>query len=94
MLARGVKKHGEGLEDAHRFLIPDGCHWDDVYSTAQSIGGALRHAMREIERVKSDILCRVFGTGDWVNKEKFTGDLNKVIIEGFSAIDYKKRSVL
>ena len=50
--------------------------------------------MREIEWVKSDIFYRAFGTGDWVDKEKFTDDLNKVIIESFSAIDYKKRSVL
>ena len=52
------------------------------------------HAMQEIERVNPGPLYRVFGIGDWDNKEKFTDDLNKVIIEGFSAIDYKKRSVL
>ncbi len=43
---------------------------------------------------KPDILYHVFGIGDWVNKENFTDEQSKVIIEGFPAIDYKKRSVL
>ena len=68
--------------------------WDDVHSTAESIGAALRHAMQEIERVNPASFHRVLETGDWVNKEKVTDELNKVIIEGFPGIDYKKRLVL
>ncbi|MDG1070727.1 MAG: hypothetical protein P8P32_03880 [Akkermansiaceae bacterium] len=74
--ARPIKQYGEDFEDGHRFLIPDGCHWEGVHSTAQSIGAALRHAMQEIERVNPGTFHSVFGTGDWVNKEKFTDELN------------------
>ena len=70
--ARMLADYGEDFEDEHCFQIPDGCHWDDVRATAKSVGAALKHAMQEIERVNPDTLYRVFGTGDWGNKEKFT----------------------
>ena len=71
-----IKQYGEGFEDEHRFLIPCGCHWEGVHFTAQSIGAARMHAMQEIERVNPGPLYRVFGIGDWDNKEKFTDELN------------------
>ena len=39
--------------------------------------------MQKIGRVNPDTLYRVFGTGDCGNKEKFTGELIKDMIEGF-----------
>ncbi len=50
--------------------------------------------MQEIERVNPGTFHRVFGIGDCVNKEKFTDEQNKVTVEGFPGIDYKKRLVL
>ncbi len=91
--ARMIEQYGEDFEDEHRFQIPDGCHWDDVRSTAKSVGAALKHAMQEIERVNPDTLYRVFGTGDWGNKEKFTDELIKDMIEGFSAIELGNNAV-
>jgi type I restriction enzyme M protein len=49
--------------------------------------------MQEIERVNPDTLYRVFGTGDWGNKEKFTDELIKDMIEGFSAIELGNNAV-
>jgi len=91
--ARMVEEYGEDFEDEHRFQIPDGSHWDDIRSTAQNVGAALKHAMQEIERANPDTLYRVFGTGDWGNKEKFTDELIKDMIEGFSAIELGNNAV-
>ena len=88
-----VEEYAEDFADEHRFQIPDGCHWDDIRSTAQNVGAALKHAMQEIERVNPDTLYRVFGTGDWGNKEKFTDELIKDMIEGFSAIELGNNAV-
>jgi type I restriction enzyme M protein len=44
--------------EVHRFQVPDGCHWNDVRSTAQNVGAALKHAMQEIERANPDTLFR------------------------------------
>ena len=42
-----------------------------------------RHRPEEIERANPDTLYRVFGTADWGNREKFTDELLKDLIEGF-----------
>jgi len=72
--------------ETHRFHVPDGCHWRDIRETPANVGTALIRAMREIERVNPDTLYRVFGTADWSNREKFTDQLLKDLIEGFSKI--------
>ena len=42
--------------------------------------------MQQIELANPDMLYRVFGAADWGNKEKFTDELIKDLIEGFSSI--------
>lgn len=72
--------------EIHRFVVPEGCHWRDVRETATNVGAALQKAMRGIERANPDTLYRVFGSADWGNREKFTDELLRDLIEGFSAI--------
>jgi type I restriction enzyme M protein len=72
--------------EVHRFQVPDDCHWQDIRDTPANVGAALQHAVQEIERVNPDTLYRVFGSADWGNKEKFTDELLKDMIEGFSSI--------
>jgi type I restriction enzyme M protein len=79
--------------EVHRFQVPDGCHWNDVRETSSNVGASLLHAMQEIERVNHETLARVFGTADWGNKEKFTDELLKDLIEGFSAIPLGNKTV-
>jgi len=45
--------------------------------------GIKRHRPEEIECANPDTLYRVFGTADWGNREKFTDELLKDLIEGF-----------
>lgn len=79
--------------EIHRFVVPEGCHWNDVRETATNVGTALHHAMQEIERANPDTLFRVFGTADWGNKEKFSDELLKDLIEGFSDIELGNKAV-
>ena len=51
--------------EAHRFQLPNGCHWRDVRAAAANVGAVLAHAMREIERANPESLYRVFGAADW-----------------------------
>lgn len=81
------------FEEIHRFEVPDGCHWDDIRETPTNVGAALAHAMQEIERTNPDTLYRVFGAADWSNREKFTDELLKDLIEGFSGISLGNNSV-
>ena len=79
--------------EIHRFVVPEGCHWRDVRETASNVGAALQKAMRGIERANPDTLYRVFGSADWGNREKFTDELIKDMIEGFSAIELGNNAV-
>lgn len=79
--------------EVHRFTVPDGCHWQDVREASSNVGAALSHAMQEIEKENPDTLYRVFGTADWSNREKFTDELLKDLIEGFSSISLGNQAV-
>lgn len=72
--------------EVHRFVLPEGCHWNDIREIPANVGAALQKAMQEIERANPDTLFRVFGSADWSNKEKFSDELLKDLIEGFSEI--------
>ena len=46
----------------HRFIIPRGHHWRDVFERTENIGYALNQALREIERSNPDELYGYSGT--------------------------------
>jgi type I restriction enzyme M protein len=79
--------------EVHRFTLPGACHWRDVRETASNAATALLRAIQEIERANPDTLYRVFGTADWGNKEKFTEEFLKDLIEGFSSIPLGNKAV-
>lgn len=79
--------------EMHRFVVPNGCHWQDVRETPTNVGAAVVHAMQQIELTNPDTLYRVFGTADWGNREKFTDDLLKDLIEGFSTFSLGNMAV-
>lgn len=79
--------------EVHRFELPDGCHWRDIRDTPANVGTALQHAMQEIERSNPDTLYRIFGSADWSNKEKFTDELLKDMIEAFASISLGNNDV-
>jgi type I restriction enzyme M protein len=79
--------------EVHRFVVPEGCHWNDVREVPINVGSALLRAMQEIERANPETLFRVFGSADWSNKEKFSDELLKDLIEGFSDIQLGNRAV-
>ncbi|MCG2795242.1 MAG: type I restriction-modification system subunit M [Actinomycetia bacterium] len=81
------------FSEVHRFQVPEGCGWGNIRETPANVGTALKHAMQEIERANPDTLYRVFGTADWGNREKFTDELLKDLIEGFSSISLGNNAV-
>ena len=72
--------------EIHRFVVPEGCHWNDVRDVARNVGTTLRRAMQEIERANPETLFRVFGNANWSDKEKFSDEPLKDLIEGSAKI--------
>jgi type I restriction enzyme M protein len=79
--------------EIHRFSVPEDCHWSDVRAAPASVGAALAHAMREIERANPDTLYRVFGAADWGNRQMLGDEILKDLIEGLSSVPLGNRSV-
>lgn len=73
----------------HRFIIPDGCHWQDVREVSENVGIAIVNAMNGIERSNPDTLYGVFSSFDdanWTDKNKLSDERLKDLIEHMSKI--------
>lgn len=73
----------------HSFVIPEGCHWDNVRAVATDVGKAIVAAMTGIERANPDTLSGVFSSFDdanWTDKNKLTDERLKDLIEHMSKL--------
>ncbi|SDY47107.1 type I restriction enzyme M protein [Ruminococcaceae bacterium YAD3003] len=73
----------------HSFVIPDGCHWNDVRETSENVGSAIVNAMYGIERANPDRLSGVFSSFDdatWTDKTKLSDERLKNLVEHMSKI--------
>lgn len=76
------------LPDNHRFVIPNGCHWNDVREQTTNIGLAIVNAMTGIERANPDTLSGVFSSFDdanWTDKSKLSDERLKDLVEHMSS---------
>ena len=84
----GDKEYAEA-EDMHSFVIPDGCHWDDVRNVSQNVGKAIVKAMIGIEKANPETLAGVFSSFDdatWTDKNKLTDERLKNLMEHMSLL--------
>ena len=82
-------------EDMHSFVIPDGCHWNDVRQVTQDVGKAIVRAMTGIEKANPESLSGVFSSFDdatWTDKNKLTDERLKNLIEHMSLIKVGNRN--
>lgn len=73
----------------HSFIIPDGCHWNDVREKSENVGKAIVDAMVGIERANPDTLFGVFSSFDdanWTDKNKLSDERLKNLVEHMSKI--------
>jgi type I restriction enzyme M protein len=81
-------EHEESLADLpenHRFVIPVGCHWNDIRETTISVGAKIVSCMRAIEAENPDALTGVFGDADWTNKDLLSDAVLTNLVEHFSS---------
>lgn len=72
------------LPEFHRFVLPDGCHWNTVRETTTNVGLAIEQALRGIEQANQEFLYGIFGDAQWSNKNKLSDRLLTDLIEHFS----------
>ncbi len=77
------------LPENHSFIIPNGCHWNDVRETSENVGTAIVNAMYGIERANPDRLSGVFSSFDdatWTDKTKLSDERLKNLVEHMSKL--------
>jgi type I restriction enzyme M protein len=72
------------LPENHRFVIPEGSHWNDIRDTTINIGSKIVTSMRSIESKNSRALTGVFGDADWTNKDLLSDAVLSDLVEHFS----------
>ena len=88
------EEYGEDVADfdedeIHKFIIPEGCHWDDVRTQSENVGAAIDNAMIGIERANPDTLSGLFSSFDdanWTDKNKLSDERLKDLIEHMSRL--------
>lgn len=93
-----LKESGGDVEYAsfgenHRFDVPSGCHWNDVFERTENIGYALNQALREIELANPDRLYGIFGDAQWGNKQRLSDGLMRRLLDHFNRLDLSNAAV-
>jgi type I restriction enzyme M protein len=73
----------------HSFIIPEGCHWNDIREQSENVGKAIVNAMVGIERANPETLFGVFTSFDdanWTDKNKLSDERLKDLVEHMSKI--------
>jgi type I restriction enzyme M protein len=87
--ASGGDEEYASFPENHSFVIPNGCHWNDVRSVSQNVGKAIVNAMNGIERSNPETLSSVFSSFDdatWTDKTKLTDERLKDLVEHMSKL--------
>lgn len=88
-----IEKFGMDFEHSHRFIIPEGCHWDDIREAVSNVGTKIHECIRRIESANPDKLYGIFGDTQWSNKNKLTDSLLKDLIDHFSKYNLGNKEV-
>lgn len=72
------------LPEFHRFVMPQGAHWNDVRETTSNVGLKIEQSLREIESANQDHLYGIFGDAQWSNKNSLPDRLLTDLVEHFS----------
>jgi len=90
-----LKESGGDLKFAkdiknHRFLIPDGTHWNDLRKQSKDLGQKLNKCLREIEKANPDTLFDIFGDTNW---GRLSDELMTELIEQFSKVKLSNKNL-
>jgi type I restriction enzyme M protein len=72
------------LPEFHRFVIPEGSHWNNIRETTANVGLKIEHCLRDIEAANQEYLYGIFGDAQWSNKNSLPDRLLVDLVEHFS----------
>lgn len=87
LIASNGDEEYASLPEQHRFVIPDGCHWQDIRERSENLGSAIVEAMRKIEIANPDTLygvLSIFSAQKWTDKKVLSDERIRNLIEHLS----------
>ena len=90
--SEGDKEYAKNAE-FHRFIIPDGCHWNDIRTKTTNVGSEIKGAFFQIEKANPDFLIGIFGDAAWTNKDKLSDELLCKLMEHYSQYNLSNSQV-
>ena len=90
-----LKKYGDesiAREKFHRFIIPEGCLWDDIREVGTGVGEKLNEALDNITKANPE-LEGIINRTDFNDKERLSEDRLVKLIEHFSGVKLGNRNV-
>lgn len=81
------------LPENFRFVVPDGCLWDDVLKLHENIGAGLQLIFDRLQEANPDTLAGVFGTAQWANRQVLPEERLLAVLDVFSSLQLDPDSV-
>jgi type I restriction enzyme M protein len=93
-----VQDFGEHLTpeveaDRHAFVVPDGCHWEDVFETTQHTGAKLDQVLQQLQLANPESLANVFGDVNWANQDRLPQTALTALLNTFHGVKLDPDSV-
>jgi type I restriction enzyme M protein len=96
--AEALADFGDDLTDEieatyQPFVIPEGCHFDDVMDTASNVGSKLGKTLLRIQEANPGKLDGVFGDVNWSNTERLPESALTSLLDAFDKLTLNRSSI-
>ena len=79
--------------DNYRFIVPEGCLWEDLQKVDENVGAALQSMLERIEEANPEALGGIFGGVRWGDKERLPEPALTGVIDVFDSLDLNPEEV-
>jgi type I restriction enzyme M protein len=81
------------LPDNFRFLVPEGCTWEDLQKVSENVGAALQTILDRVQEANPDTLAGIFGGAQWANKDALPEHALTGVLDVFDGLRLDPESV-
>lgn len=81
------------LPDNYRFVVPEGCRWEDVLALHENVGAGLQLVFDRLQEANPDSLAGVFGTAQWSNRAVLPEERLTAVIDVLTSLQLDPENV-
>lgn len=81
------------LPENYRFVVPEGCLWEDVLKLHENVGAGLQLVFDRLQEANPDTLAGVFGTARWADTRHLPEERLTRVLDVFTGLKLDPDSV-